>query len=89
MSDAILSVEDLTIRFGAVTAVDGVSLGVASAASMLRFQTTRISGETQTDVFFYGHPMLGAVESSFGLMFGIALVATVATLIRRRLAPDA
>lgn len=29
MSDAILSVEDLTIRFGAVTAVDGVSLKVA------------------------------------------------------------
>ncbi len=67
----------------------GVSLGVASAASMLRFQTARISSETETSLFFYGHPMLGAVESSFGLMFGIALVATVATLIRRHLAPDA
>lgn len=67
----------------------GVSLGVASAASMLRFQTARIGAETETNLFFYGHPMLGAVESSFGLMFGFACVATVATLIRRRLAPDA
>lgn len=30
MTDAILTVEDLTIRFGAVTALDGVSLSVAS-----------------------------------------------------------
>lgn len=67
----------------------GVSLGVASAASMLRWQTIVISGETSGDIFFYGQPMLGAVEASFALMFAIALVATLATLLRRHLAPNA
>ncbi len=67
----------------------GVSLGVASAASMLHWQTRRIAAATSDDVFFFGHPILGAVEASFGLMAGLAIVATVATFIRRRLAPNA
>ncbi|MBB3929921.1 EmrB/QacA subfamily drug resistance transporter [Kaistia hirudinis] len=67
----------------------GVSLGIASSASMLRWRTEVITGATGDTVFFYGHPMLGAVETSFGLLFGLALVAATATWWRRRVAPDA
>jgi len=66
----------------------GVSLGIAGSASMLRWRTEQIGVATSDDVFFYGHPMLGAVETSFGLLLGFALVAAVATWGRRRIAPD-
>ncbi|MCX5514540.1 DHA2 family efflux MFS transporter permease subunit [Kaistia algarum] len=66
----------------------GVSLGVASSASMLHWRTEVIAGATNTDVYFYGHPMLGAVETSFGLLFILALIAAIATWWRRRLEPQ-
>ena len=66
----------------------GVSLGIAGSASMLRWRTEVITGATSDTVFFYGHPMLGAVETSFGLLFGLALVAALATWWRRRVAPE-
>ncbi|HWJ75947.1 MAG TPA: DHA2 family efflux MFS transporter permease subunit [Kaistia sp.] len=66
----------------------GVSLGVASSASMLHWRTEAIAASSNTDIFFYGHPMLGAVETSFGLLFGLALIAAIATWWRRRLAPE-
>ncbi|SHG46042.1 drug resistance transporter, EmrB/QacA subfamily [Kaistia soli DSM 19436] len=66
----------------------GVSLGVASSASMLRWRTEVIAGASDKDIFFYGHPMLGAVETSFGLLFVLALIAAAATWWRRRLAPE-
>ena len=67
----------------------GVSVGVAASASMLRWRTEVITEARADDVFFYGHPMIGAVESSFALLFGLALIAAIATWLRRRLAPDA
>ncbi|MBN9000463.1 MAG: MFS transporter, partial [Rhizobiales bacterium] len=67
----------------------GVSLGVAASASMLRWRTEVITGETNPDMLFYGHPMIGAVETSFGLLFGLALLAAIATWWRKRIAPDA
>ncbi|MCX5521244.1 DHA2 family efflux MFS transporter permease subunit [Kaistia defluvii] len=63
----------------------GVSLGVASAASMLAWRMKVIDDARTDDVAFYGHPILGAVETSFLLLFLFALVATIATLKRRRL----
>jgi len=63
----------------------GVSLGVASAASMLAWRMKAIEDARTDDVVFYGHPILGAVETSFLLLFLFALVATIATLKRRRL----
>jgi hypothetical protein len=66
----------------------GVSLGVASSASMLHWRTEVIAGATNTDMFFYGHPMLGAVETSFGLLFVFALIAAIATWWRRRIEPQ-
>lgn len=63
----------------------GVSIGIASCASMLRWRTDVIAGASTDTVFFYGHPMLGAVETSFGLLFGLAVVATLAVLVRYRL----
>ncbi len=65
----------------------GVSLGVASSASMLHWRTEAIASAESADVYFYGHPMLGAVETSFGLLFGLAVIAASATWWRRRLEP--
>jgi EmrB/QacA subfamily drug resistance transporter len=67
----------------------GVSLGVASSASMLHWRTEVIAGAKADDVFFFGHPMLGAVETSFGLLFVLAFIAAIATWWRRRLEPQA
>ncbi|WP_336800289.1 DHA2 family efflux MFS transporter permease subunit [Kaistia sp. MMO-174] len=63
----------------------GVSLGVASAASTLAWRMQVIGGARTDDVIFYGHPILGAVETSFLLLFLFALAATISTLKRRRL----
>jgi EmrB/QacA subfamily drug resistance transporter len=63
----------------------GVSLGVASSASMLAWRMKVIEDAHSADVAFYGHPILGAVETSFVLLFLFALIATAATLWRRRL----
>lgn len=66
----------------------GVSLGVASAASMLAWRMNVIQDARSDDVIFYGHPILGAVEASFVLLFLFALIATVCTLRRRRLSSE-
>ena len=66
----------------------GVSLGVASAASMLAWRMSVIQDARTDDVIFYGHPILGAVEASFVLLFAFALIATLCTLKRRRLSSE-
>jgi EmrB/QacA subfamily drug resistance transporter len=66
----------------------GVSLGVASAASMLAWRMKVIENAGTDPIAFHGHPILGAVEASFALLFVFALVATLATLKRRRLSNE-
>ncbi|MCX5494249.1 DHA2 family efflux MFS transporter permease subunit [Kaistia dalseonensis] len=66
----------------------GVSLGIASCASMLHWRVTVITAATDPNELFFGDPILGAVETSFALLLVLAMIAAIATWLRRRLAPE-
>ena len=60
----------------------GTSLGVASAASMLSWRFYVLTGAASKGHIFSGHPLLGAVESSFFMLAVFAAIAAIISLAR-------